>query len=113
MTRKKVYHDTKDLPPPPPSYETPELREAALPHLLTVAEVADVLRTSPKAVYALIQFGVLRRGAVRVGRRVLVDSKELKAWIDEQRAKPLVPWPDRPKPPLPPPPPPLPKRRRS
>lgn len=113
MRKKKVYVDTKDLPPPPPSYETAELREAALPHLLTVAEVADVLRTSPKVVYDLLQVGALRRCAVRVGRRVLVDSELLQAWIDEQRAKPLRPWPDRPKPPLPPIPPTVPRRRRS
>ncbi len=51
-----------------------ELR--ALPLLLKVAEVASLLRTSPKAIYAQIERGLLP-GVVRVGRRVLVRRDAL------------------------------------
>ena len=53
------------------------------PHLLTAAEVADVLRTSPKATYAMIARGQLP-GVVRIGRRVLVWEDELVDWLDQK-----------------------------
>jgi len=52
------------------------MAEAALPLLLTVAEVAEILRTSKKAVYCAADRGSLP-GAVRVGRRLLVRRREL------------------------------------
>jgi excisionase family DNA binding protein len=48
----------------------------ALPTLLLPAEVAGLLRTSRKAVYAMIERGQLP-GVVRLGRRVLVREADL------------------------------------
>lgn len=59
---------------------------AQMPHLLSVDEVAKILRTTRKGVYALIAKDGLG-GVVRVGRRILVDSYELQEWIDTQRVR--------------------------
>ena len=59
-----------------------------LPHLLTMAEVAVVLRISPKATYAMIARGQLP-GVVRIGRRVLVHADELVDWLDQKRTPSL------------------------
>jgi excisionase family DNA binding protein len=53
--------------------------------LLTVPEVADLLRTSRMAVYAMIERGQLP-GVTRIGRRVLVRSDALVEWLDQNRA---------------------------
>lgn len=45
--------------------------------LLTVGDVADLLRTSPKAVYELINRGRVP-GVVRLGRKILVRRDQLK-----------------------------------
>ena len=49
--------------------------------LLTVVEAADVLRTSPKAIYAMASRGGLP-GIRRVGRRILIDEQDLLHWLD-------------------------------
>ncbi len=59
-----------------------------LPHLLTLAEVANLLRTSQKATYAMIARGQLP-GVVRIGRRVLVREDELVDWLDQKRVPSL------------------------
>jgi excisionase family DNA binding protein len=56
-----------------------------LPLLLTVAETAALLRTSPKAIYAMIERGLLP-GVTRLGRRVLVRSDHLLDFLDHTRA---------------------------
>ncbi|MAG70087.1 MAG: transcriptional regulator [Acidobacteria bacterium] len=56
-----------------------------LPHLLTSAEVAALLRTSRKATYAMITRGQLP-GVVRIGRRVLIRQSDLLEWLDQKRA---------------------------
>ena len=53
--------------------------------LLTVNEVAAVLRTSQKAIYAMIERGQLP-GVRRIGRRVLVRRAELLHWLDHNCA---------------------------
>ena len=53
--------------------------------LLTTGEVASVLRTSRKAVYAMAERGALP-GVTRVGRRLLVRRDDLLCWLDERRA---------------------------
>jgi excisionase family DNA binding protein len=53
----------------------------ALPLLLTVAETATLLRTTPKAVYAMVERGALP-GVTRLGRRVLVRSTDLLDFLD-------------------------------
>ncbi len=59
-----------------------------LPLLLTVAETADLLRTSRKAIYAMASRGLLP-GVTRLGRRVLIRRDELIRWLDESRAPSL------------------------
>ena len=54
-----------------------------LPLLLTVDETAMMLRTSRKAVYAMVERGLLP-GVTRIGRRVLVRSQELVSWLDQK-----------------------------
>ena len=60
----------------------PEHREPTVggPTLLLVGEVATLLRTSPKAVYAMVERGQLP-GVVRLGRRVLVQRVDLLQWL--------------------------------
>lgn len=51
-----------------------------LPYLLTVDEAADLLRTSRKAVYAMVERRQLD-GVIRVGRRVLFRRDVLLQWV--------------------------------
>lgn len=51
------------------------------PLLLTVDEVAVILRTTRKAIYAMAERGQLP-GLRRVGRRLLVRREELLIWLD-------------------------------
>jgi excisionase family DNA binding protein len=56
-----------------------------LPAFLTAAEVADLLRTTRKAIYARAERGLLP-GVIRLGRRLLIDRDELLRWLAERRA---------------------------
>ncbi len=56
-----------------------------LPHLLTVDEVAALLRTTRKAIYAMSERGVLP-GLTRVGRRILFRSDQLVEWLGQKSA---------------------------
>ena len=56
-----------------------------LPFLLTADEVAGVLRTTRKAIYARAERGLLP-GALRDGRRLLVERDVLLGWLEERRA---------------------------
>ena len=60
-------------------------RLEASPVLLTVAETAELLRTSRKAVYAMVERGQLP-GVIRIGRRLLVRRDALVDWLDESCA---------------------------
>lgn len=51
-----------------------------LPMLLSADEVAELLRTSRRAVYTMLERGQLP-GAVRIGRRVLFRSDDLVGWL--------------------------------
>ena len=53
------------------------------PSLLTPAEVAVLLRTSRKAVYAMIERAQLP-GLVRIGRRVLIREADLLDWLRQK-----------------------------
>ncbi len=55
-----------------------------LPLFLTVRETAVLLRTTPKAIYTLIERGRLR-GVRRLHRRVLIDRAELLRSLDHNR----------------------------
>jgi excisionase family DNA binding protein len=57
----------------------------ALPMLLTVRETAELLRTTDKAIYTMVERAQLP-GVTRVGRRVLVRSAELLRWLDHNSA---------------------------
>lgn len=56
----------------------------SLPLLLTVSETAALLRTTRKAIYAMIERGLLP-GVTRIGRRVLVRSIDLLDFLDHKR----------------------------
>jgi excisionase family DNA binding protein len=50
------------------------------PILLTPNEVAELLRTSRKAIYTMVERGQLP-GVVRIGRRVLIRQDSLLDWL--------------------------------
>lgn len=59
--------------------------EDNLPLLLTTEEVAALLRTTRKAIYAMLERGLLP-GVTRVGRRVLFRRNDLLDWLRQKRA---------------------------
>jgi excisionase family DNA binding protein len=59
-----------------------------LPALLTPAQVATLLRTSKKAIYAMIERAQLP-GVIRIGRRVLIREAELLHWLGQKSAPSL------------------------
>jgi excisionase family DNA binding protein len=54
-----------------------------MPRLLTSGEVGRILRTSRKAIYAMIERQQLP-GIVRIGRRVLVREDALLDWLRQK-----------------------------
>ena len=86
-------------PPPPvlpahrPQPLTPPARlrpaPAELPRLLTVDEVADLLRTTRRAVYTRIRRGSIP-GVIRLSRRLLIDGGALVEWIEARRGMSLT-----------------------
>lgn len=64
------------------------VKQHDLPVLLDTAEVADVLRTSKKAIYAMIERHQLP-GVVRIGRRVLLREEALLDWL-RQKSSPSL-----------------------
>ena len=56
-----------------------------LPVLLTVDEAADFLRTTRRAIYAMVERRQLP-GVIRVRRRVLLRSDDLLDWLNQKRA---------------------------
>ncbi len=60
-------------------------RAHLLPELLTADETAALLRTTRKAVYAMVERGLLP-GVTRIGRRVLFRRENLLHWLDQCRA---------------------------
>ena len=57
---------------------------AGLPQFLTADEVAALLRTSRKAIYAMVERGQLP-GVTRVRRCLLVRAEELVDWLNQKR----------------------------
>jgi excisionase family DNA binding protein len=60
----------------------------AIPLLLTVDDTADLLRTTRRAIYAMLERRQLP-GVIRIRRRVLIRSSELLEWLDQKRAPSL------------------------
>jgi excisionase family DNA binding protein len=56
--------------------------------LLTVDDAAELLRTSKRAIYAMIERRQLP-GVVRIGRRVLPRADDLLHWLDQKTASSL------------------------
>jgi len=59
-----------------------------MPLLLTVDDAADLLRTTRRAIYAMLERRQLP-GVIRIRRRVLIRSSELLEWLDQKRAPSL------------------------
>ncbi len=57
----------------------------ALPVLLTVDDVAQLLRTTNRAIYAMTERRQLP-GLVRIGRRVLFRTADLLDWLNQKSA---------------------------
>jgi excisionase family DNA binding protein len=57
----------------------------SLPMLLTVDDAADLLRTTRRAIYAMIERRQLP-GIVRIGRRVLLRADDLLDWLNQKSA---------------------------
>jgi excisionase family DNA binding protein len=53
------------------------------PVLLTPNEVAEILRTSRKAIYSMVERGQLP-GIVRIGRRLLLREEALLDWLRQK-----------------------------
>ena len=62
-----------------------ESRYTTLPVPLTVDEAADLLRTTRRAIYAMIERRQLP-GVIRIRRRVLLQADDLLHWLDQKRA---------------------------
>jgi excisionase family DNA binding protein len=56
--------------------------------LLTVDDAANLLRTTRRAIYAMLERRQLP-GVIRIRRRVLIRSVELLEWLDQKRAPSL------------------------
>ena len=68
--------------PPWPNETTVQGTHRA-PVLLTPVEVAELLRTTKKAIYAMVERGQLP-GIVRIGRRVLLREDALLDWLRQK-----------------------------
>jgi len=58
---------------------------AALPLFLKAEDLAEILRTTTKAIYAMAARGSLP-GTTRIGRRLLFRRDDLVRWLNESRA---------------------------
>jgi excisionase family DNA binding protein len=62
-----------------------ESDDPPFPVLFTVDEAAHLLRTTRRAIYAMIERRQLP-GVVRIRRRVLLRADDLLHWLDQKRA---------------------------
>jgi excisionase family DNA binding protein len=59
-----------------------------LPLFLTVGETAELLRTTRKGIYVMLERGRLP-GVTRLGRRILFRTDVLLEWLDHRSAPSL------------------------
>ena len=64
------------------------VKQRGLPALLTSGEVAELLRTTRKAVYSMVARGQLP-GVIRLGRRVLFREDALVNWLGQKSSPSL------------------------
>ena len=86
---RAVLTSVKGVPPTqrrPEEWSRPQ--SATLPVLLTVDEAAHLLRTTRRAIYAMIERRQLP-GVIRIRRRVLLRADDLLHWLDQKRAPSL------------------------
>lgn len=72
-------------PPPPPPPSLPAVSLADADGLLTVGEVAAILRVKPSWVYRAVREGTLPAVKLGGGRYVRIDSDDLRRWVAEQK----------------------------
>ena len=80
--RSSVDNRTSDFGDESPSVGRPR---DTLPMLMTVDEAATLLRTTRRAIYAMIERRQLP-GVIRIRRRVLFRADDLLHWLDQKRA---------------------------
>ena len=91
-----AFPDVVESPEPKSAFTRPSrsrlasAKRANLPALLTVDEVADVLRTTRKGIYSQVERAQLP-GVVRLGRRLLVREDALLDWLGQKS----LPSPER------------------
>ena len=64
---------------PEPSSSKP----TAVNPYLSAQEAAEILRTTRRAIYSLIESGRMAKCVRRVGRRLLISRKDLLAFIEQ------------------------------
>jgi excisionase family DNA binding protein len=67
------------------SSNSEEHQRPGFPVLLTVDEAAELLRTTRRAIYAMVERHQLP-GVIRIRRRVLLRASDLLHWLDQKRA---------------------------
>lgn len=65
------------------------MKAEGLPIYLKPEEAADVLRTTRKAIYVMVERRQLP-GVRRIGKRLLIRSSTLLEWIEDQQVAPLL-----------------------
>jgi excisionase family DNA binding protein len=88
LSRQPLRASTGSLPTPLIPKEAAASTDKRPPVLLTVPEVAELLRTTNKAIYAMVERGQLAGPVRRIRRRVLFDQAALVAWMSELSGAP-------------------------